>query len=164
MNPSLILLLRGAAEAATADAVEVDLGLPRSGEPFCALVDVRVFDSLRAYQKSVDAVKSEQRERARVINTPANDEDLFKNPPPRKDCPICAIPMPFGKDVTYLVCCGKEVCGGCVYAMDVANPRRCVWSAYQAILHLSFCSTSDDVQHINICQRSELSSNPLGTQ
>lgn len=81
-------------------------------------------ETLRAYQKSVDAVKSEQRERARVINTPANDEDLFKNPPPRKDCPICAIPMPFGKDVTYLVCCGKEVCGGCVYAMDVANPQR----------------------------------------
>ena len=78
--------------------------------------------TLRAYQKSIDEVKSEQRDRARAVHTRANDEDLFKEPPPRGDCPICDLPLPSGQGQTYLVCCGTTICGGCVYAMDLENP------------------------------------------
>jgi TPR repeat protein len=72
------------------------------------------------------------------------DEVLFKDPPPKEDCPICFIPMPskliccislppatiysvpiydFAKaneglaklvTETYYPCCGKYICGGCV--------------------------------------------------
>lgn len=45
------------------------------------------------------------------------DEALFKDPPPREDCPICFIPLPRAEDTSYQVCCGKLVCSGCVYSM-----------------------------------------------
>ena len=49
-----------------------------------------------------------------------HDEALFKQPPPTEDCPICMLPLPFEKErTTYYPCCGKYVCGGCIYAMAV---------------------------------------------
>ena len=50
-----------------------------------------------------------------------SDEDLFKDPPPREDCPICLLPMPYspgemGVRTVYQACCGKRLCYGCVLA------------------------------------------------
>ena len=47
--------------------------------------------------------------------------NLFEEPPPKEDCPICMLPMPFasgvcGVSTTYYPCCGKLVCDGCVVA------------------------------------------------
>lgn len=43
------------------------------------------------------------------------EEEMFKFPGPRDDCPICFLTMPIScKDITYLPCCGKQVCGGCI--------------------------------------------------
>ena len=52
-----------------------------------------------------------------------SDDDLFKDPPPKEDCPICFLPMPYaigacGVQTTYQPCCGKILCSGC---MDVAQ-------------------------------------------
>ena len=48
---------------------------------------------------------------------PASDEDLFKQPPPEEDCPICFLRMPsLDSGHRYYTCCGKVICGGCVYA------------------------------------------------
>ena len=49
------------------------------------------------------------------------DEKLFADPPPKEDCPICMLPMPFatgvcGVRLTYMSCCGKYICEGCVFA------------------------------------------------
>jgi hypothetical protein len=74
------------------------------------------------------------------------DEALFKDPPPKEDCPICFLPMPKKliccislPDATissipihdlakanqelsnkgtaiYYPCCGKNICGGCEYS------------------------------------------------
>jgi hypothetical protein len=40
---------------------------------------------------------------------------LFQMPPSNdEDCPVCFLPMPLiGDGATYLVCCGKYICGGC---------------------------------------------------
>jgi hypothetical protein len=76
------------------------------------------------------------------------DEALFKDPPPKEDCPICFLPMPnklvscvslppatisslpihnyadanealVGIDMeTYFPCCGKSVCKGCVHSFN----------------------------------------------
>jgi hypothetical protein len=76
------------------------------------------------------------------------DEALFKDPPPKEECPICFLPMPlellccvtlpdatvtsipiydFGKaneglqgftTETYYPCCGKSICKGCDYSFD----------------------------------------------
>ena len=46
-----------------------------------------------------------------------HDEKLFKQPPPLEDCPICMVrlpSLPLGR--TYMSCCGKVICSGCVYA------------------------------------------------
>jgi len=47
-----------------------------------------------------------------------NDEELFKQPPPTEDCPICFLRMPILRPTgkKYMSCCGKEICSGCTYA------------------------------------------------
>ena len=47
------------------------------------------------------------------------DEELFKEHPPREECPICFLPLPLGENQTiFKSCCGKVICNGCIYAMD----------------------------------------------
>ena len=47
------------------------------------------------------------------------DEELFQEPPPPDECPICFLPLPMGNGVrTSYSCRGKEICNGCVDAMD----------------------------------------------
>jgi len=45
-----------------------------------------------------------------------HDEALFREPPPKEDCPICFLPLPRQTQTSYLTCCGKNLCHGCVYA------------------------------------------------
>jgi len=46
-----------------------------------------------------------------------SDEDLFRQPPPKEDCPICFIRMPsLVSGYVYRSCCGKLICRGCIYA------------------------------------------------
>lgn len=58
--------------------------------------------------------KKECKKRAAELH----DEKLFKQPPQLYgDCPICMIRLPtlvMGR--TYMVCCGKFICSGCMYA------------------------------------------------
>ena len=45
------------------------------------------------------------------------DERLFKQPPLKKDCPICMLPLPsMNTGSKYYSCCGKTVCSGCIHA------------------------------------------------
>ena len=45
------------------------------------------------------------------------DEELFKDPEEREECPICMLPLPFKpSQKMFHSCCGKEICCGCVYA------------------------------------------------
>ena len=46
-----------------------------------------------------------------------SDDELFKQPPPKEDCPICLLRLPqLPKGSTYHECCGKAICSGCNYA------------------------------------------------
>ena len=46
------------------------------------------------------------------------DEQLFKDPPPRDECPICMLTLLYGNNTeTFKPCCGKTVCSGCIYAI-----------------------------------------------
>ena len=54
----------------------------------------------------------------------ASDEDLFKQPPPREECPICFLPRPLNNaESQYQACCGKEICVGCIVAVFKADNR-----------------------------------------
>ena len=49
-----------------------------------------------------------------------HDEELFKEHPPPEDCPICFLPLPVDVgEMIFKSCCGKIICNGCIYAMDV---------------------------------------------
>jgi len=50
------------------------------------------------------------------------DEVLFKQPPPKEDCPICMIRLPEMEDGTkFNTCCGKIICSGCIYAVALRD-------------------------------------------
>ena len=47
-----------------------------------------------------------------------NDDKLFQDPPPKEDCAICMLPLPYSNNIdgfkkTYQPCCGKILCDGC---------------------------------------------------
>jgi len=46
-----------------------------------------------------------------------HDIELFKQPSPKDDCPICFLRLPsLNSGSTYKSCCGKLICSGCSYA------------------------------------------------
>ena len=43
-----------------------------------------------------------------------SDDELFKQPPLKEECPICLLRLPsLGSGSTYYECCGKMICNGC---------------------------------------------------
>ena len=64
--------------------------------------------------------KKECEEHIRLVAEHAaklHDEKLFKQPPPKDDCPICFLRLPsLNTASTYFACCGKLICCGCMYA------------------------------------------------
>ena len=54
------------------------------------------------------------------------DEDLFKQPPPNGECPICFHTLPLDLSATkYHACCGKRICLGCIYSSKKEGHRLC---------------------------------------
>lgn len=48
---------------------------------------------------------------------PVTDEELFKQPPPKEDCPICFLSIPtLATGQKYMACCGQIICSGCTHA------------------------------------------------
>jgi TPR repeat protein len=55
-----------------------------------------------------------------------HDESLFKQPPPKEDCPICFLPM--SSDMTTCKsCCGKIVCYGCMLSCLTLCGWKCAF-------------------------------------
>lgn len=61
-----------------------------------------------------------------------HEQKLFKQPPQLlEDCPICFLQLPhFAKARTYMACCGKVLCSGCIHAVQIreaaeGNPSLC---------------------------------------
>jgi TPR repeat protein len=78
--------------------------------------------------------KKECKQRAAKLH----DEYLFKQPPPKDDCPICFLPMPFANDeiAIFFHCCGKVVCTGCVYSCAASGNKEC-----------PFCKAKVEIDH-----------------
>ena len=81
-----------------------------------------------------------------------SDDELFKEPPPKEDCPICLLPIPFANgfcnvDSAYQACCGKSLCMGCNFAA--------VEGAFKGELkHLcAFCRTPAPISNEDFIQR-----------
>ena len=93
-------------------------------------------EAYELHQTYVESIRSDQRDEAATnmsefayyvpLQSSADDDDeLFKQPPPNEDCPICLIPLPLFSDSPiarrYQSCCGQTICGGCMW--PVASPR-----------------------------------------
>ena len=84
--------------------------------------------SMKSIIKSLDSL---------CLEKEISDEDLFKQPPPREDCPICFLLLPtIRSGRRYQSCCGKTICSGCVYApvydnqgnkVDVVKQNECAF-------------------------------------
>ena len=62
------------------------------------------------------------------------NEQLFKSPPQRDDCPICFLRLPYlGSGGRYKSCCGKVICCGCIYAVRKARDEETLCPFCRAI-------------------------------
>ena len=65
--------------------------------------------------------KKECEEQVRIA-AEFHDIELFKQPPPGEDCPICFIRLPtLIQGSTYMLCCGNMICGGCIHHLDMTT-------------------------------------------
>ncbi|KAL7533437.1 hypothetical protein ACHAWF_004493 [Thalassiosira exigua] len=65
--------------------------------------------------------KRECRKRAAELH----DEALFAVPPPREECPICFLPLPWAVSQSqYQACCGKKLCFGCGFAARIEHGQH----------------------------------------
>ncbi|KAL7551398.1 hypothetical protein ACHAWF_015522 [Thalassiosira exigua] len=63
--------------------------------------------------KRAAAAKSPEPEQFSLMT----DEEVFRQPSPNEDCPICFLPLPLiGSMTNYRACCGQKLCHGCWYA------------------------------------------------
>ena len=68
--------------------------------------------------------------RSTLTSTASADDDEFFAPcPPRPECPICLITLPFnGEGVSRMACCGNRICSACEYerrrVMEKTNEKR----------------------------------------
>ena len=53
-----------------------------------------------------------------------HDEALFKEHPPRDECPICFLTLPHESETAFKSCCGKIICNGCIVVMDEESHGR----------------------------------------
>jgi len=52
-----------------------------------------------------------------------HEEALFKEVE-SEECPICLLPMPIeSKNTLFEACCGKRICNGCSYAMEMSEGK-----------------------------------------
>ena len=51
-----------------------------------------------------------------------HDEQLFTEPPPREECPICFLPLPLL--IQFKSCCGKLICEGCNVSMMMEDIKK----------------------------------------
>ena len=69
-------------------------------------------------EKCVAELHAEEHEREKRA-AELHDEELYKQPLPKEDCPICMLLLPsLITGYKYSACCGKMICSGCIHAVE----------------------------------------------
>jgi hypothetical protein len=72
--------------------------------------------------------RSKHKKKCEKQATELHDEQLFKEPPPPEECPICMLPPPLNDNhitgMTFHSCCGKRICNGCIFAMKETGRKN----------------------------------------
>jgi len=67
--------------------------------------------------EKLDTVNIHEDEGEKFKSAELHDEELFTQPPPADDCPICFLRLPtLDTGWRYMSCCGKVICSGCCHA------------------------------------------------
>jgi len=84
-----------------------------------------------AVRAEIDAISE------KLCSIVISDEELFADPPPKEECPICLLLMPhassvFGVEKTSQSCCGKTLCCACWLASmnEVGKGNLKDWCAF----------------------------------
>ena len=98
--------------------------------------------------------KSKHKKKCERRATELHYEALFNEPPPRKECPICFLPLPLVRaESTFYSCCGTDICLGCIYVMLSEDIKK----GKELEEHLcAFCrtpETSSDEEYVKRIKR-----------
>ena len=70
-------------------------------------------------ERQIFALEVKAEKLRQMLSKATSETNLFAPPPPRDDCPVCMLPLPFsdetGSHAVYFQCCGKRICNGCVF-------------------------------------------------
>ena len=84
----------------------------------CNKCDLVVYCNAACKKKHKSRHKKKCEKRAAELH----DIQLFKQPPPLEDCPICMLPLPsLDTGSKYKACCGKDICSGCIHAVQMRD-------------------------------------------
>ena len=91
------------------------------------------------------------------------DEELFRDPKEREDCPICMICLPvLSNQISFQECCGKIVCMGCIYAQRKEDSRS---GKREDELTCAFCRAPEaatDEEFLTCLENTVKKNNPNG--
>jgi len=68
-----------------------------------------------------------------TAQTETADIDLFAPIQEREECPICLLPFPVDNDIVFMPCCGKNVCGGCMFKNMITEMKNKKKGCEQAV-------------------------------
>ena len=85
----------------------------------CNKCDLAAYCNAACKKKHRTKHKNKCERRAAELAAKLHDIELFKQPPPNEDCPICMLPLPtLVSGRKYKSCCGKMICSGCIHAVE----------------------------------------------
>jgi len=86
-------------------------------------VNLKICEKCKMVKYCSDSCKEAHREQHENICKEIYDDALFKDHPPRDDCPICLLPLPGVELVGFEICCGKHICSGCILEMCASDKK-----------------------------------------
>ena len=88
----------------------------------CNKCDLAAYCNAACKKKHRTKHKNKCERRAAELAAKLHDIELFKQPPPNEDCPICMLPLPsLHTGRKYKSCCGKMICSGCIHAVAIRD-------------------------------------------
>ncbi len=104
------------------NALEICSNCGKGEEESCNLKECGAYFLVKYCSRNCQAAHRAQHKKAcKKRAAELFHEKLFQVPPPRKECPICMIPLPVdndnGQQEIFKTCCGNFICNGCWYVM-----------------------------------------------
>jgi len=92
-----------------------------------------------------------------------SDEELFKQPLPAEDCPICFLLLPsLNGGCKYQTCCGKLICSGCFFAPVYDHQGNLVTEKTCPFCRTPFATSDEEIMK-RVKKRVEIDGDAIAT-